>query len=256
MDHRLCTQASAATHARLYGCDPSQMPPTLHELQTTMKQSIHCTDAVGPAELHLVGGLDIQWDSDGQKGFGALVVLSWPALSLVHQQTLACATQVPYQSGLLGFRECPCYSELLQAVAGTASEPQLCLVDGFGMLHPRGCGSASQLGVQTGMPTIGIAKTLLRQSCNLTETECKDQLSSNRQLQLQLYGPDGTALGCAIRRSMSARQPVYVSVGHKVSLSTACHIVQKSCVHRIPEPIRQADILARAALRTAQAATA
>ena len=230
------------------------MPPTLHELQTTMQQSIDRTDAVNPIELQLVGGLDIQWQ--GQTGVGALAVLSWPALLLVHQQTLACSTQLPYQSGLLGFRECPCYSQLLQAVAGTAFEPQLCLVDGFGMLHPRGCGSASQLGVQTGMPTIGVAKTLLRQSCTLTETEVKDQLSSSRQLQLQLYGQDGTAVGCAIRRSMSARQPVYVSVGHKVSLSTACHIVQECCLYRIPEPIRQADILARSAMRAAQAMTA
>ena len=143
----------------------------------------------------------------------------------------------------------------MDSVKGTAFEPQLCLVDGFGMLHPRGCGSASQLGVQTGMPTIGVAKTLLRQPCTLTETEVKDQLSQTEQLHLPLHGPQGNVVGRAVRRSITARQPVYVSVGHRVSLASACDIVQRCCLYRIPEPIRQADILARAALRAAQAAS-
>ena len=138
----------------------------------------------------------------------------------------------------------------------TPFEPQICLVDGFGVLHPRACGSASHLGVHTGMPTIGVAKSLLRQCCKLTETDVKDQLSYSGQLKLNLTSLDGAVIGCAVRRNLQARQPVYVSVGHRVSLATACDIVHGSCLHRIPEPIRQADILARAAVRLrAQAAT-
>lgn len=135
---------------------------------------------------------------------------------------------------------------------GTPFEPQLCLVDGFGTLHPRGCGSASQLGVQTGIPTVGVAKSLLRQCCTTTETEVKDQLSQTKQVMAELYGNDGATVGCAVKRNVQARQPVYVSVGHKFSLDTACDIVLKSCLHRIPEPIRQADIKARELARTTQ----
>lgn len=102
------------------------------------------------------------------------------------------------------------------------------------------------------MPTIGVGKSLLRQCCTLTETQAKHQLSDTDQLLLELWGPDGSVVGCAVRRSVSARQPVYVSVGHKVTLATACDIVQKCCLHRVPKPIRQADMLARAAVRTAQ----
>lgn len=99
------------------------------------------------------------------------------------------------------------------------------------------------------MPTIGVAKSLLRQCCNLTETDVKDQLSNLGHLALNLTSLDGAVVGCAVRRNLQARQPVYVSVGHRVSLATACDIVHGCCLHRIPEPIRQADILARAAVR-------
>ena len=130
---------------------------------------------------------------------------------------------------------------------GTPFEPQICLVDGFGVLHPRACGT--HLGVHTGMPTIGVAKRLLRQCCNLTETDVMDQLSRSGQLTLDLTSSDGAVIGCSVRRNLQARQPVYVSVGHRVSLATACDIVHGCCLHRIPEPIRQADLLARATVR-------
>ena len=134
---------------------------------------------------------------------------------------------------------------------GTPFEPQLCLVDGFGTLHPRGGGSASQLGVQTGMPTIGVAKTLLRQCCTVTETEVKDQLSQTGRVRVNLCDAAGTTVACAVKRNLHARQPVYVSIGHKVSLETACDVVLKCCLYRIPEPIRQADMLARKLARDA-----
>lgn len=136
-------------------------------------------------------------------------------------------------------------------MTGTPFEPQLCLVDGFGTLHPRGCGSASQLGVQTGLPTIGVAKTLLRQCCTVTETEVKDQLSQTEGVMANLRNELGATVGCAVRRNVQARQPVYVSTGHKVSLNTACDIVLKCCLYRIPEPLRQADMLARKLARHA-----
>ena len=144
------------------------------------------------------------------------------------------------------------YCQLLRQVNGTPFQPQLCLVDGFGTLHPRGCGSASQLGVQTGTPTVGVAKSLLRQCCTVTETEVKNQLSQTGQVMAELHDSAGATVGCAVKRNLQARQPVYVSTGHKISLETACDIVLKSCLHRIPEPIRQADIVVRELARNTQ----
>lgn len=66
---------------------------TMSALQTAMRDEIDETDSLSTADLSTIGGLDIQWQE--QDGFGALVVLSWPSMSLLHQQTLACTTQVP-----------------------------------------------------------------------------------------------------------------------------------------------------------------
>ncbi|KAL3155526.1 hypothetical protein ABBQ38_011077 [Trebouxia sp. C0009 RCD-2024] len=101
------------------------------------------------------------------------------------------------------------------------------------------------------MPTIGVAKTLLRQCCTVTETEVKDQLSQSGRVMVDLCNAHGTIVGCAVKRNPQARQPVYVSIGQKVSLNSACDIVLKCCLYRIPEPIRQADILARQLARSA-----
>ena len=214
--------------------------------QIDMSESIIHDDQVKTNSLRLVGGLDIQWVDDNT-GFAVLSVFSWPELSLVHTRNSQVYTQIPYQSGFLGFRECPCYRQLLQTV--TPFEPHICLVNGFGTLHPRGCGSASHLGVQTGMPTVGVGKTLLKHSCTMSETEVKDHLWHTTQVMAELHNAAGRVVGCAVKRNLQARQPVYVSVGHKVSLGRACNIVYRCCLHRIPEPIRQADMLARALAR-------
>ena len=83
----------------------------------------------------------------------------------------------------------------------------------------------------------------------MLETEVKDDLWHTTQVMAELHNAAGHILGCAVKRNLQARQPVYVSVGHKVSLRTACNIVCECCLHRILEPIRQADMLARAVAR-------
>lgn len=199
--------------------------------------------------VRLVGGLDIQWDANGCTGHGVLTVLSFPDCALLHTEIAETHTEVPWQSGFLGFRECPCYRNLLQMVKQTAFQPDVCLVDGFGVLHPRGCGSASQLGILSDTPTIGVAKSLLQPACKLSEQQVKNDLHTVQKLTLDLTNEDELVVGCAFRRSLDVRQPVYVAVGHKCSLYTACRIVEQCCKYRIPEPIRQADMKARAMAR-------
>ena len=85
----------------------------------------------------------------------------------------------------------------------------------------------------------------------MTESEVKDRLEQTGAVITDLVAINGKVVGHAIKRSVEVRQPVYVSVGHKVSLDTACDIVHRCCSHRIPEPIRQPDMLVRTLARTA-----
>ena len=219
--------------------------------QESWQRLVDQRDSINLTDFRFVGGLDIQWNSVGKRGVGVLAVVSFPDCHLVHTEVNDTSSDIPWQSGFLGFRECPCYSELVQRVRGTEFEPDIYMIDGFGVLHPRGCGSASQLGVQCGVRTIGVAKSLLQPDCTLNEKQVKDVLDTKQTLMLDLLNPAWQTVGCAVRHSLTARQPVYVSVGHKVSLATACSVVCQCCKHRIPEPIRQADILARHLMRNA-----
>ncbi|PRW20634.1 endonuclease V family [Chlorella sorokiniana] len=105
----------------------------------------------------------------------ALAVLDFPALRLCHLELLPLvgphALRAPYEPGFLGFREVPTFLELLRRAANKGVHPQLLLVDGFGVLHPRRCGSASHLGVLSGLPTVGVAKHLLHLDGLLTERQ-------------------------------------------------------------------------------------
>lgn len=223
--------------------------PCLTAQQRKWQPLVDRLDHIDLAGIRLIGGLDIQWNNSGTEGVGVLAVLSFPGGELIHTEVEKTTTDVPWQSGFLGFRECPCYCRLLQQVRHTEHDPSLCLVDGFGTLHPRGCGSASQLGIQSNMVTIGVAKSLTQPTCSLSEKKVKDALDREKKLTHNLINDAGQTIGCAVRRSLTARQPVYVSVGHKVSLETACSIVHACCQYRIPEPIRQADIIARRLMR-------
>lgn len=222
--------------------------------QREWRSLINERDCIELAQIRLVGGLDIQWDTQGSAGVGVLAIVSFPECQLVHIEVEHTATDIPWRSGFLGFRECPCYCNLLRKIRHTNLEPQICLVDGFGILHPQGCGSASQLGVQCDFPTIGVAKSLLQPACNMNEKQVKSALDKEQKLVLNLENAAGQVVGCAVRQNLQIKQPVYVSVGHKINLSTACSIVQLCCKFRIPEPIRQADIIARRMMSSHQVA--
>lgn len=230
--------------------------PSLVAQQREWQPDIDESDGFDSATLQLIGGLDIQWDPDGTAGVGVLVVLSYPDCRVLHTEVEHTVTDIPWQSGFLGFRECPCYRSLLHKVQGTNFVPEVCLVDGCGTLHPQGCGSASQLGMQSEFPTIGVAKSLLQPPCTVNEKQVKDTMDKQHKLMLKLENAAGQVIGCAIRQSLQIRQPVYVSIGHKISLATACSIVQQCCKHRIPEPIRQADMMARRIARCANTSSA
>ncbi|NXU67429.1 ENDOV Endonuclease, partial [Horornis vulcanius] len=120
---------------------------------------------------------------------------------------------------------------------------QVLLVDGNGLLHPRGFGTACHLGVLTDLPCIGVAKNLLH-----VDGVARDELDREQVRSLQrsgetfpLTGASGKVLGMVsvLRSYNNSSKPLYVSVGHRVSLGTAVRLVRACCRFRIPEPIRQ-----------------
>eukprot|EP00922_Rhytidocystis_sp_ex-Travisia-forbesii_P006681 GHVS01009718.1.p1 GENE.GHVS01009718.1~~GHVS01009718.1.p1 ORF type:complete len:291 (+),score=34.89 GHVS01009718.1:140-1012(+) len=205
--------------------------------------------------LSLVGGVDVSFVKDSDKvACAALLVCAYPSMEIVYSDVSMVKLELPYVSGFLGFRESSFFLEKLQFLRTNRPEvaPQVLLVDGNGVLHPRSCGFACHIGVGTNCPSVGVAKNLLHVD-GLTK---EDQSLKNKIRGLSspgdsfdLVGLSGRTWGRALRTTSQSVNPVYVSIGHKVSLPTACAVVQACCIHRVPEPIRQADILSKQYLR-------
>ncbi|XP_076210302.1 endonuclease V isoform X3 [Aptenodytes patagonicus] len=128
---------------------------------------------------------------------------------------------------------------------------EVLLVDGNGLLHPRGFGVACHLGVLTDLPCIGVAKNLLQVDGLVRDELHREQI---RSLQREgdtfpLTGTSGRVLGMVLRSYNNSSKPLYISVGHRVCLETAVRLVKSCCRYRIPEPIRQADIRSREYIR-------
>ncbi|XP_050175248.1 endonuclease V isoform X3 [Myiozetetes cayanensis] len=128
---------------------------------------------------------------------------------------------------------------------------QVLLVDGNGVLHHRGFGVACHLGVLTDLPCVGVAKNLLQVDGLVRDELHREQIRSLQRSgdTFPLTGTSGRVLGMALRSYHNSSKPLYVSVGHRVSLDTAVRLVGSCCRYRVPEPIRQADIRSREYIR-------
>lgn len=132
------------------------------------------------------------------------------------------------------------------------------LVDGNGILHPQGFGLASHFGVLNDIPTIGVGKTFLHVD-GLTKPDVKGLMAKAREEHhdlVKLAGKSGKVWGAALCGTAGVKNPVYVSVGHKVSLDASVAIAQACSLYRVPEPIRQADLRSRQVIRQWEAAGA
>jgi deoxyribonuclease V len=187
------------------------------------------------APIHLVAGVDVSIDKDS--AFAAVVVLTYPALDLVEASTFRQPLTFPYIPGLLSFRELPV---ILAAWERLRTSPDLVLVDGHGYAHPRRFGIACHLGVELDLPSIGCAKSKL---CGVA-----GELASEYGATSLLY--DGEDVIGSLVRTKTGISSVYVSVGHRINLSTAIDLVLK-CTrkYRLPEPTRQAHIVSNQARR-------
>ncbi|MFF5428215.1 MULTISPECIES: endonuclease V [unclassified Streptomyces] len=200
-------------------------------------------DEEGPAVgTGHVTGLDVAYDDERDLVAAAAVVLDARTLEVVERATAVGRVSFPYVPGLLAFREIP---TVLAALDTLTADPGLLVCDGYGLAHPRRFGLASHLGVLTGRPSIGVAKNPF--------TFSYEQPGGARGDFAPLLA-DGEEVGRALR-TQAGIKPVFVSVGHRVSLTNACaHALHLSPRYRVPETTRHADALCRRALKEALAA--
>jgi len=209
-----------------------------------------------PVRLQYVGGVDVSFAPDGVTACASIVVCDLlNDLSAVYEDFLPFQLTMPYRPGFLAFREAPALMTLWRKLISSKPEvtPQVVLIDGNGILHPHGFGSASHFGVLIDTPTIGVAKKLYHVDGLEKSPAHKrriDETLKRRHDSFELIGDSGAVLGMALRTGNDAKNPVYVSVGHRISLATALEVVKRcSLEFRVPEPIRQADIKSREWLR-------
>ncbi|MFD7964871.1 endonuclease V [Streptomyces zaomyceticus] len=187
-----------------------------------------------------VTGLDVAYDDERDLVAAAAVVLDARTLEVVEQATAVGRVSFPYVPGLLAFREIP---TVLAALDRLTTDPGLLVCDGYGIAHPRRFGLASHLGVLTGRPSIGVAKNPF--------TFTYEQPGPARGDFAPLLAA-GEEVGRALRTRAGVK-PVFVSVGHRVSLANACaHTLHLAPRYRIPETTRHADSLCRHALNEAR----
>ncbi|XP_069606900.1 endonuclease V [Ranitomeya imitator] len=200
--------------------------------------------------LKRIGGVDLSYlKGDDTSACASLIVLSYPDLEVIYEDYQMVTLDAPYVAGFLAFREVPSLVEAVRRLQEKDANlmPQVLFVDGNGILHHRGFGVACHLGTLTGLPTIGVAKNLLQVDGLENNESHKEQAKELRNGGdfFYLKGSAGNVLGAALKSSQKSVKPIYISVGHKISLETAVPLVHSCCRYRVPEPTRQADIRSR-----------
>jgi deoxyribonuclease V len=200
-------------------------------IQQQLRNEVITEDRL-PEIVQYVAGVDMGFEADGTISRAAVAVLSFPDLQLVETALAYRPTTFPYIPGFLSFREIPAVLDALEKIGTT---PDIILCDGQGIAHPRRLGIACHLGVIIDMPTIGVAKSLL-----IGEHELLAETRGSWQPLID----KGETIGAVLRTRDNVR-PLYVSSGHRISLSTAIDYVMKCTPkYRLPETTRIADKLA------------
>lgn len=197
----------------------------LYELkkeQRKLSQKVILQDSF--TKIKTIGGIDCAQTKN--QIIACVVVLEFPSLKLLEKQTAVLPDPLPYKPGFLAYREMPA---IINAFDKLEHEPDLILVDGSGILHPRKFGMASHLGLSLNKPTIGLSKNLI--------------LGNVEDGKIYL---DGDLVGFEITTREHAN-PLYLSPGHQISLGTSLKTVQQSLnpPHKLPEPLHFAHKFAK-----------
>jgi deoxyribonuclease V len=207
-------------------------PSEAEALQIELSQRVITQDRLG--EVKTVAGVDVAYDKHSDKLVAAAVVLDAVSLAVLDSAAAEDIERFPYIPGLFSFRELP---PIVLALQQLKISPDLIVCDGQGIAHPRRFGLASHLGVLFDVPTVGCGKTRL---IGKAETPERQRGAS------ALLVDHGEIVG-SVLRTQDGIKPVFVSIGHKVSLSTACEwILKLAAKYRFPETTRQVDQRVRA----------
>ena len=195
-----------------------------HITQLCLSRKIILEDRL-PPKIENVAGVDVSYV--GQLGIGVAVVLDYESLELLEAQVAICRVKIPYIPTLLSFREIP---PAVATIRQLKIQPDVFLVDAQGLAHPYRCGFASHLGLAIGRPTIGAAKSRL--------------IGKLLEMNGQTFLVDKDEIIGSVVITKQEAKPIFVSIGHMVSLETAIKIVKHCSKSRIPEPLLQAHKLA------------
>ncbi|MBM3271439.1 MAG: endonuclease V [Candidatus Sericytochromatia bacterium] len=187
-----------------------------------------------------VAGIEIGHSRFDDRIQVAVAVLSYPDLQLMERAVVEHRTKFPFVPDLLSFREVPA---ILQALGELTRLPEMFMVDGPGVAHPKGLGVASHLGVVLDIPAIGCSK--VNAVGSFVQPEVNAGSSTSLVWQGEIIG--------VVYRSKNRVAPLFVSSGHKVSRDTAARLVREACQgYRLPEPTRVAAGLLSEAKQTAR----
>ncbi|HKP85984.1 MAG TPA: deoxyribonuclease V [Blastocatellia bacterium] len=224
-------------------------PTEAVELQKELRKQVRIEPLKG--EVRRVAGCDISFNKFSEVVYAGIVIINLPDLEIVETATVITETRFPYIPGLLSFRETPA---LLEAWEKLQTAPDVVMLDGQGLAHPRRFGIACHFGLLTGLPTLGSAKSVLRGKFDEPDEKAGSY---------SLMTDKGEVVGAAVR-TKDRVAPVYVSVGNRIDLPGAINLTLR-CVkgyaandggeklfdtspaskskYRIPEPTRQAHLL-------------
>ncbi len=197
----------------------------VRQQQLEIAQRVRICDDFG--EIRILCGLDVSCNFFHRDAplHAAAVLLEFPSMKILEEAAVTLNPTFPYRTGFLAFREAPI---MMAALNKLSQKPDLLVVDGQGIAHPRGCGIASHLGVLVDIPSIGVAKTRLFGNPKNLGADLTPLVHHQKTFGM-------------VWRSKKRARPIIISPGHRVSIPTALALIQKMVIkHRLPEPIRLA----------------
>jgi deoxyribonuclease V len=197
-----------------------------HVTQARLSKKVIREDKL-PPKINTVGGVDVSYLGD--LGIGVVTVLDYESLKVLEAKVATCNVRIPYLPTLLSFRELP---PTIAAIKQLKTQPDVFLADAHGIAHPFRCGFACHLGLALGKPTIGVAKSRL--------------VGEEGKIAGRTFLVEADEIIGEVVDTEQDAKPVYVSIGHMVSLESAVRIVKHCSIRRIPEPTLQAHRLATA----------
>jgi deoxyribonuclease V len=209
-------------------------PPldVLRAEQIELKKELNLKDEVTLQNIKTIAGADVSYTA--KDAYGAIVLMDINSLEVLETKTMQKDIRFPYIPTFLSYLELPIILELLNLLS---EQPDVLILDGNGVLHPRSMGLATHAGIVLKMPTIGIAKKKLMGENGRT-------LSNYTNVNEIIEKGSKKIIGYSLKPKTTRKNSVYISPGNNISFKNALGIAQKVCHHRTAEPIRVAHAAA------------